>query len=136
MRRLCGGEGCVARPTLLAPFPHQTPPNLNAPTANRRPTATPPRLEPRLVVRNCTMVVPLDREVDLKRYWSGVFNSPEQSAWLHEGLNVTAWEVGRAGERRVAIRAAIRAASGEQRHRRPTAHACHRCTSSPHTTHT
>lgn len=49
------------------------------------------------MVRNVTMVVPLEREVELKRYWSGVFNSPVESSWLRKGLNVTAWEVGGAG---------------------------------------
>lgn len=51
------------------------------------------RLQPRFVVRNCTMVLPLAREVDIKRYWAGVFNSPQASTWLRKGLNVTAWEV-------------------------------------------
>ncbi|KIY95269.1 hypothetical protein MNEG_12692 [Monoraphidium neglectum] len=32
-------------------------------------------------------------EVDVKRYWSGVYNSPAKSAWLHTGLNISTWEV-------------------------------------------
>lgn len=51
-------------------------------------------MEPRITTRNCTMVLPLEIEVDLQRYWSGVFNSPVQSSWLRDGLNVSEWQVG------------------------------------------
>jgi len=55
-----------------------------------------------MVIRNSTMVVPLDREVDMMRYWSGVYNSPEQSSWLRVGSNVSVWEVRRGGGRAAA----------------------------------
>lgn len=48
---------------------------------------------PRIAVRNCTLVVPLAQEVDQYRYWAGVFNSLEPSAWLRSGAGMTAWEV-------------------------------------------
>jgi hypothetical protein len=76
------------------PCPHPPPPP--PPPPHPSPART-PRREPRMVLRNCTLVLPLAREVDIKRYWSGVFNSPSESAWLRSGLNVTGWEARGAG---------------------------------------
>jgi hypothetical protein len=51
------------------------------------------RREPRIVARNCTLVLPLRKEVELMRYWSSAYNAPDRAQWLRGGaLKVTAWE--------------------------------------------